>query len=285
MIVFGRLLTISLVSVKLRTPSLQIVCLAALLLSSIGRGNPVLGQKSTDPVSFEVVSVKPSAPDCALVMIGPSEDGFHLHCLSLLLLVQYAYNLNPFEDGHVLGLPAWGGGARFDLDAPVQSTDRTRFDALSPPEKAMLLRPALAERFGLRTHEEQREMPVYSLIKGKSAPKLKPADPDNPVAAQKPTLIRRGRGRLEAYHCTMHDFLSFISPLRGRSIVDRTGLSGSYDFSLDYTPETNTQPAPEDDAAPSIFTAVQEQLGLRLVSDKALQPVVIVDAASRPEPN
>ena len=271
---------------SLRTPSLRSACFAPLLFWMIGTVNTALAaQEPVASVQFEVVSVKPSAPDCTLVMIGPSPDGFHLHCLSLLVLVQYAYNLNPFEDTHVLGVPAWGRSARFDLDAPIQSTDRVRFEALSPSEKARLVRTPLAERFGLRTHEEQREMPVYSLVRGKSLPKLKPTDPDASGVADKPTLMWSRRDRIEAYHCTMQEFLRFISPLRGRPIVDHTELSGSYDFSLEFTPETSNQLAPEDDAAPSIFTAVQEQLGLRFVVEKALQPVVVVDAASRPTAN
>ncbi len=125
-------------------------------------------------------------------------------------------------------------------------------------------------------------MPLYALVQSKLPLKLKTPDPG---AAEKPTLRRVGRNRIEAYHCTMQQFLSFISPLRGRPIVDRTELSGKYDFSLDFTPETGNEPAPEGDAAPSIFTAVQEQLGLRLVPDKAPQRVVVIDVANRPTAN
>ncbi len=239
-------------------------------------------QEPTPSVSFEVVSLKPSTPDCKLVMIGPSPDGFHLHCLSLLQLVQYAYGLNLFEEGHVLGIPAWGSTEHFDLDAPVQEADRARFAALPPIGKARLVQTALAERFALRTHEEQREMPVYALVRGKSPLKLKAADPEN---TEKPTLRWVGRNRIQACHCTMQQLLNFISPLRGRPIADKTGLGEKYDFSLGFTPETGSEPAQDADAAPSIFTAVQEQLGLRLVPDKAPQRVVVIDVANRPTAN
>ncbi len=241
-----------------------------------------IAQEPTPSVTFEVVSLKPSIPDCKLVMIGPSPDGFHLHCLSLLQLVQYAYGLNLFEEGHVLGIPAWGSTEHFDLDAPVQEADRARFAALPTSEKARLVQTALAERFALRTHEEQREMPVYALVQSKSPLKLKAPDPDKD---EKPTLRWVGRNRIEAYHCTMQQLLSFISPLRGRPIVDHSGLSEKYDFSLSFTPETGSEPAQDGDSAPSIFTAVQEQLGLRLVPDKAPQRVVVIDVANRPTAN
>ncbi len=268
---------------KLNIPPLLRVGFAPLLLWILGVTSFAgRAQEPTPSVSFEVVSLKPSSPDCQLVMIGPSPDGFHLHCLSLLQLVQYAFGLNLFEEGRVMGLPAWGSTEHFDLDAPVQEADRARFAALPPLEKARLVQAALAERFALRSHEEQREMPVYALVQGKPPLKLKAPDPDK---AEKPTLKRVGRNRIEAYHCTMQQLLSFISPLRGRPILDRTELSGKYDFSLDFTPETGGEPAQEGEAAPSIFTAVQEQLGLRLVPDKAPQRVVVIDVANRPTAN
>jgi uncharacterized protein (TIGR03435 family) len=233
-------------------------------------------------VSFEVISIKPSAADCALVMIGPSEDGFHLHCLSLLQMTQYAYGLNLFEEGNVLGMPKWAVNDRFDLDAPIRIDDRSRFEALLPLEKARLVRTALEERFALRSHEEHRDMPVYALVRGKPPLKLTPTDPK---VAEKPTLISKGRDRIQGYHCTMEEFASYISPLRGRPVVDRTGVVGKYDFSLDFTPETSNSPATGEDVAPSIFTSVQEELGLRLIPEKASVTVLVVDGVSRPEPN
>lgn len=251
----------------------------ALLISCV---SAVAQQPPAPPISFEVVSVKPSMPNCNLRMIGPSPDGFHLHCVSLLQLVQYAYGLNLFEEGNVLGLPKWAATEHFDLDAPIPGSDRARFEALPSLEKVRLLRPVLDDRFALRSHEERREMPVYALVQGKLPLKLKPTDPS---VADKPTLMMVGRNRIKGYHCNTDNFVSFISPLRGRPVIDRTGLTGMYDFTLDFTPETGNQPAPGDEDAPSIFTSVQEQLGLRLIPDKAPLPVLVVEASKRPEAN
>jgi uncharacterized protein (TIGR03435 family) len=242
----------------------------------------VAQQTPAPPISFEVVSVKPSMPNCNLIMIGPSEDGFHLHCLNLLQLVQYAYNLNLFESDNVMGLPKWASTEHFDLDAPIQGSDRARFESLPPPAKARLLRPVLADRFALRSHEEQREIPVYALIQGKLPLKLKPTDRS---LANKPTLMMAGKNRIQAWHCSPADFASFITPLRGRPVIDRTGLTAEYDFTLDFAPETGKPPAPGDDEAPSIFISVQEQLGLRLIPEKAPMPVLVVEAANHPEAN
>ena len=215
-------------------------------------------------------------------MIGPSDDGFHLHCLTFLQLIKYAYGLNLFEEEDVFGLPKWADNDHFDLDAPIRHDDLSRFAELPPLDKAKLLRSTLEDRFALRSHEEQRDLPVYALVQGKPPLKLKPTDPR---VAQKPTLLSLRRDHITGYHCTMKEFANYISPLRGRRVIDRTGVRGEYDFSLDFTPESNNPPATGEDAAPSIFTAVQEQLGLRLISDKAMVRVLVVDAVSRPEPN
>jgi len=235
-------------------------------------------QTSQPTVSLEVVSIKPSAPDCTLVMIGPSDDGFHLHCLTFQQLVRYAYGLNLSEESNVVGLPKWAINDHFDLDAPIRVDDLPRFEQLPPPEKARLLRSTLEDRFALRSHPEQWELPVYALVKGKTV-KLKPTDPH---LATKPTLLSR-RNHITGNHCTMGELANWISPLQGRKVIDRTEITGHYDFSLDFAPETASPPAAED--APSIFTAVQEQLGLRLISDKGMVTVLVVDSVNHPDPN
>lgn len=268
---------------NLITSMLKGVHLAALVLYVVVGINAIgSAQEATPSVSFEVISVKPSNPDCKLLMIGPSPDGFHLHCLSLRDFITYAYDLNLFDDERVVGIPAWGRTEHFDLDAPIQEADLARFRVLPPSEKARLLRTALAERFALKTHEEQREMKVYALVQGKARLKLKATDSG---AAEKPILQQVGRDHLEASHCTMEQFASFLSPLYGRPVVDRTGLSGKYDFSINFQPETDNESESESNGAPSIFTAVQEQLGLRLAPDKSAQRIVVIDVVNQPTAN
>jgi uncharacterized protein (TIGR03435 family) len=270
-------------TLNLITSTLKGLHLAALVLYGIGGINAIGRAQEVSPsVSFEVISVKPSNPDCKLLMIGPSLDGFHLHCLTLRDFIMYAYDLNLFDEQRVVGIPAWGKTEHFDLDAPIQEADLARFRVLPPSEKARLLRIALAERFALKTHEEQREMKVYALVQSKARLKLKAADPG---AAEKPILQQDGRDHVEANHCTMEQFASFLSPLRGRPVVDRTDLSGKYDFSINFQPETDNESESESSEAPSIFTAVQEQLGLRLAPDKSAQRILVIDVVNQPTPN
>lgn len=259
---------------------------AALLTALLTFSSYAVAQQSpAAAINFEVVSVKPSAPDCSLVMIGPSDDGFHLHCINLRQLVQYANGLNLFEEDNILGLPKWATTERFDLDAPIHGPDRARFEALPPPENAKLLRPVLADRFALRSHQEQRQMPVYAIVPGKPPLKLQPTDPS---LASKPTLMMPGRHHLQAFHCKIEDLASFLTPLRGRPVIDRTGLTAQYDFTLDFTPETakqSTTTTSDEEQPPSIFVAVQEQLGLRLIPDKAPMPVLVVESIQHPDAN
>jgi len=252
-----------------------------LLLAIAGLNIPssLRAQTGQSNVSLEVVSIKASAPDCTLVMIGPSDDGFHLHCLTLLQLVKYAYGLNLSAESNVFGLPKWAINDHFDFDAPVRADDLSRFEKLPSVEKARLLRGPLEDRFVLRSHEGQRELPVYALVKGKTV-KLKPTDP---AEAQKPTMLSR-RNHITGNHCTLQELANWLSPLQGRKVIDRTGIAGKYDFSLEFAPALPNPSASGEDA-PSIFTAVQEQLGLKLISDKAMVTVLVVDSVSHPEPN
>ncbi len=265
---------------------LESAVIPSLLASLLASCLSALAQQSPPPIAFDVVSVKPSAPECSLVMIGPSEDGFHLHCINLRQLIQYAYGLNLFEEDNVLGLPKWATSEHFDLDAPIQASDRVRFQGLLPPENARLLRPALEDRFKLRSHQEERTLPVYALVQGNPPLKLKPIDPS---LANKPTLMRKGRNHLLGWHCTAAELASFLTPLRGRPVVDHTGLTAQFDFTLDFTPDSTPKgaspPSPEDEQLPSIFTAVQEQLGLRLIPDKGPMPVLVVESVQHPDAN
>lgn len=237
-------------------------------------------------LDFDVVSVKPGKPGCLLVQIGPSPDGFHLQCIPLSALIRYAYGYGAFNDERVLGEPSWIKFEAYDVDAKVEFGDTGTFDKLSLEQKETMLQPILKSRFKLGVHQETKVLPVYALVIGKGGDKLKESSPDDLATKTLPTLRMRGRGKLEGHHCSIKEMLSFLSPLQGRTIVDRTGLSGKYEFTLSWTPNSMTTDAPaEDESRPSIFTAVQEQLGLKLEVQKAPLNVLVVDHVERPSVN
>jgi uncharacterized protein (TIGR03435 family) len=169
-------------------------------------------------------------------------------------------------------------------------TERWNVDGLadvkSEPDVAQLqsmTRKVLAERFGLKLHREQREMPVFALRAGKSAPKLV-ANTSDP-SGQPNEHGRRGVGwQMYTYtNTSMPVFALELLPYVDRPIVDQTGLKGRYDFQLKWLTDENHLSDP--DAPPGLFTAIQEQLGLKLEPVKAQADVLVVDAVARPGEN
>jgi uncharacterized protein (TIGR03435 family) len=238
------------------------------------------------PPTFDVVSIKPAKPGCVTVQIGPSPDGFHLQCIPLSALIRYAYGYGAFNDERVLGEPNWIQSTAYDIDAKVDASDADAFNQLTIEQRASMLQAPLKSRFQLAVHHETKDLPVYALILAKGGPKLKESDPNDATTKTLPTMRMRGHGKLEAHHCSIKEMLSFLSPLQGRTIVDRTGLTGNYEFTLTWAPDTMRSDAPvEDEARPSIFTAFQEQLGLRLESQKAPQDVLVIDHVQKPSEN
>ena len=237
----------------------------------------------TTSLVFDVVSVKSAKSGCSLNQIGPSSDGFHLQCIPLSAFLSYAYGYGAFNDERVLGEPGWIKSAAYDIDAKVDAADAPAFDQLGPRQKASMLQAVLKDRFRLSVHDETRDFPVYALVIAKGGSKLKKSNPDDPLTKALPTLRMRGKGRLEAHHCAIQEMLAFLSPLQGRTIVDRTALTAKYEFTLSWAPDTMTTEAPPaDESRPSIFTAFQEQLGLKLESQKAPLDVLVVDHIEKP---
>jgi uncharacterized protein (TIGR03435 family) len=158
------------------------------------------------------------------------------------------------------------------------------------------LRPLLAERFQLVVQKDTKELPVYELLVGKSGHKMKPAD------ETVPPHMRNGRGEMMARAVPMQLLVDSLSSQVGRTVVDRTGLQGRFEFELHWTPDPGMGPglpgvpggpggpggppsAPADLSGPSLFTAIQEQLGLKLEPGRAPVPAIVVVRAEKPSEN
>ena len=140
-----------------------------------------------------------------------------------------------------------------------------------------MLQTMLADRFQLKIHRESKELAVYALIVGKSGPKLKES------TAAGPAGYRGTPGQFTFSNGSITSLVSFLTNRVDRHVLDRTGLTGSYDFKLEWTPEAST-PAP-DSNGPSIFTAIQEQLGLKLEATKSAVEIIVIDHAEKPSAN
>jgi len=238
---------------------------------------------AAQPMKFDVVSIRPTKPGRPIYMAGPAPNGHYTaRCLTLWTLIFNAYQVQSFRDLPP-GLPGWADKDTFDIEAKVDDATAENMAKLPGKEQMLqsraLLQSLLSDRFGLKVHYEPQEKPVYDLVVAKGGFKLKPLPPE-----QKPGGISAGPGRLIAHGQSMTQFTYFLSVAGsiGRTVVDKTGLTGNYEIDLKWTSD-EPQGAPND--GPSLFTAMEEQLGLKLVPAKATVDVLVVDRAERPTEN
>jgi uncharacterized protein (TIGR03435 family) len=224
---------------------------------------------------FEAASIRPTAAQSNSVSINTSAGGFRTSNTSLFMLIAHAYDARSFQ---VLGASGWMQDARFDITARMEETDDAA--TVSQKERSARLRASvrnlLAERFQLKIHEETRELPVYALVLDKAGQhKLKAAAPRGSTN----TNQNNGTGRMRGEGITAESLAMSLSGLVGRTVIDETGLaSQTFDLELNWSDAASGE-------GPSVFTAVKEQLGLRLESKKGPVPVDVIDSASKPSEN
>jgi uncharacterized protein (TIGR03435 family) len=222
------------------------------------------------PPGFEVASIRPAVNDGRGTSFDMFEGGrLRVSSVTLYGLIKSAWML---QSSQVAG-PAWLDGDRYDIDAKSGHPERIDTDHLQP-----LLQSLLADRFALKFHWETRELPVYALVVDKSGAILK----ENRDAPMTILNTRRGSGkiRIVGTKVSMEELARSIGTELGRVVVDKTEFPGRYDVDFEWEAE----PA-ADSLSPSIFTALREQLGLKLESTKGQVKVLVVDSAQKASPN
>ncbi len=211
------------------------------------------------------------------------EEGRRLttHNTTLNDLVMLAYRVDRRQ---IVGAPAWMTADEYDVDAVAGTAEQLDKQGLE------MFKNLLADRFKLTFHREQREMPVYTLVVAKGGLKLKAADPNSKPNAGCEHLGRcTFRGEPLAHFARWLQFVVLDKP-----VVDKTGLTGEFDFTLHWTPDESQffamgihAPAPSNDpnASPELFPAMQEQLGLKLEAHKTMSEVLVIDHVERPSEN
>jgi uncharacterized protein (TIGR03435 family) len=264
------------------------VAVCATAAAILAAGTLVHAQTQSAPrPAFEVASIKPGDPNSQMFRIGSMPGGrFAANNASLKLLIQTAYDVRSHQ---ISGGPNWLDSAKFDIEAKSDSAAPIPAGPAGGPQMRLMLQSLLEERFKLKLHRESKEEPVYELVVAKGGPKLQQAA-DSLKQQQRGLQMRRGQ--LTGTAAPMSILVSQLSQQLGRSVIDKTGLTGQYDFDLKWTPEFGQSqggPAdagpPPDSPGPSIFTALQEQLGLKLESTKSQVDVLVVDHAEQPSEN
>ena len=231
--------------------------------------------------AFEVATVKPvdAGPKAGRMFKMDGPHRWKATNFTLLNLIALAYDLNPRT---ISGGPGWMDEQKFVIDAVTPGDV-----APARQEQMRMLRALLVERFGLKFHRQDKEFSIYELDVAKGGPKLKPAaKPDDPQ--QLIGVVYPGKIEVPARNVTMDDFVAMLQRATlDRPTVNKTGLTGKYDFDLVWA-QDETQyggqlgKAPDDAQSPPLFTAVQEQLGLKLVATKGMVSALVVDGAQRP---
>ena len=236
------------------------------------------------PAVFEVATIKPSNPNTPGKLFTVKGRQVITINTSLSDLITFAYDLHARQ---ITGGPSWAGSEKFDITGQPEAQG-----VPSMVQLRAMVRQLLTDRFKLAFHREKQELPVYAIVVGTTGPKLTKND-TNPNGL--PGLLFRGLGVLPATNATIADLAGVMqTAVLDRPVVDRTGLPGRYDFTLRWTPD-ETQfsslgvpvPAPSNDpnAPPGLFTAIQEQLGLKLDATRAPVEVLVIDTVERPSEN
>jgi uncharacterized protein (TIGR03435 family) len=255
-------------------------CFILILPSRAQTTPPAASATALSPPAFEAVSVKTSASNCDGNSVRTSLGRFSAHCNTLLNLLFNAFpGFKP--NVPIPGLPGWATSERFDFEAKADDATIAALDKLSGEERwkqtQLMLQTALADRFKLRAHIETREGPIYELVVAKGGCKLKnaPADEHSRGYSWGRSMIQIRTGPISSFVLALSDNLS-------RTVIDKTGLTGNFDIDLKWTPD-DQQGTP--DAGPTLFTALEEQLGLKLVPAKGSVDTFVVDHVERPTEN
>jgi uncharacterized protein (TIGR03435 family) len=288
---------------KFLLASAGVAALTGPLLIGVGNAPAIHAQSpAVTPRRFDVAAIKPnnSGANFLGIRVVPG-GGLRAVNATLRSMIREAYQVRDFQ---LSGGPAWLDSARYDIEAKGQiepgSQEQTGLQVMK------MLQALLADRFQLSIHRETKEMPIYALLVAKNGPKLEASregcfdptagiPPPPTLPGQSPSRpcggFNNSSNQMLGAKVGMSHFAANLSKFIGRTVVDRTGLKGTYDIALRWTPYEGqaflapTEPPPADGSQPSIFTAVQEQLGLRLESQRGPVEVLVIDGAEKPSEN
>jgi uncharacterized protein (TIGR03435 family) len=256
---------------------------------------------------YEVVSIKPAAPNSDPDSAGTEEilDGYKATNVTLMTLIRRAYGVD--IRNQISGGPSWLNSDAYDIRAKMDESVAENLRKLNPSERKIarqqMLQALLADRFKLIVHREKRELPVYLLVVAKNGPKLheskfRGTGPDETYDSS----LQGGRagGKLIGPRITTRQLAELLTSALSRTVLDKTALIGTYDVTLQWSADQAEVPAPtppdsaqrgtENSSAPnasrpSIFAAVQEQLGLKLQEGKGPVEIIVIDHVEKPSGN
>jgi len=291
-----------------------VVAIATPFVFGLVTATPIRAQSHAEKAAgiapvYEVTSLEPSRPGSGVVRFLLTREGVSATGVTLQSLIQESYGVG---DPQISGAPDWVSSEKYDIEAKVDGSAVDELQKLSPDQRNLeqrrMLQSLLADRFKLTLHRETKVLPAYALVIAENGPKLqesKPGEtypngftsPDRGGAGMMKITMDGKMGQLAGQGVSVTSLAQALSQRLGRNVLDKTGLRGNYDFTLQWPTTEGLVPAvkaTEDgqqrtDSSPSpgptIFTAIQEQLGVQLQSQKTPVEILVIDHAETPSEN
>jgi bla regulator protein blaR1 len=248
--------------------------------------------RATGPLpSFEVVTIRPLQDGAAPGAVGTRADVIRL-VMTAKMLIMYAYNLPSFSEARIMG-PGWMDTTQFVVQAKIGESTYAAMQKMTPAQqeeqKQLMMQALLAERLKLKVHFEKREMPVYALVVAKGGSKLTAGDASGGFS-----VVPKGQGfEMKAKGINADDLAALLGrqpEVGGRVVFNQTGLAGGFDLTMLWRREQSATPGADAAASvdadePYYFTAIQKQLGLRLMPTKGLVDYLAIDHIEMPSGN
>ena len=245
-------------------------------------------QPSTPLPIFDVVAIHQNKSPTDNMSIRWGGDAFIANNITLTFLLMSGYNM---REDLISGLPSWANSTHFDVNAKISDPDPDAIKKLTREQRRAMISALIADRFHLKTHIVTKTLPVYDLVIAKSGLKLKEVTPpsDNSAPGKGPFNLKPGGFYTSDTQMTglairisiLAQNLAFSVE---RNVIDKTGLTGKYDINLKWTP-TELQGKTDDNNSPDLFTALQEQLGLKLEPSKGPVDTLVIDHVEMPSEN
>jgi uncharacterized protein (TIGR03435 family) len=246
--------------------------------------------------AFEVVSFKPNKSNGGSWQVTTTPAGFNATGVTLLDLIREAYGFNDsMANDRITGAPTWANAASYDVSVKVADSDLTEWQNPDQNKLMLMLQSLLADRFMLKIHRETKELSGYELVIAKGGPRLKEAKPKDPGGTG--VSMVRASSQLTAQGVPMNALAKILTQQMARPVEDKTGLTGTYDFTLQWKPDHASAQMPSgpgsgppraapalsaESSGPSIFKAIQEQLGLSLQPIKGPEQFLVIDHVEMP---
>ncbi len=242
---------------------------------------------------FEAASIKPSAPmNAGVIRMGVQflpGGRVSMAGVTVRVLIQQGYGVRDFQ---IVGGPSWMGSDRYDITAKPEGT-------ADQDHVKLMIQALLKERFKLQFHRETKELPTYALVIAKGGAKFlgtkhAPMEDDGSDKPKGTRMRMMGRGKFEISGAPVAALATQLGQVLGRSVIDKTELTGNYDFNLEFTPdesgpgtmrEGGDHAVPSDSQGISVFTALQDQLGLKLEATKGPVEILVIDGVEKPSEN